>query len=69
MRNLHLQWNNTVLICYKLIRNSYDSVHKCMGRLRVQERDCKYIEVDRRLKEQFINGINNQAMTAEIIRE
>ena len=30
--------------------------------------ECKYKENDRRLKEQFINGMNDEAITAEIIR-
>ena len=30
---------------------------------------CKYKDRDRRLKEQFINGINNHTLTMEIIRE
>ena len=31
--------------------------------------ECKYKEKDRRLKEQFINGINDDKMMAEIIGE
>ena len=30
---------------------------------------CKYKEIDTRLKRQFINGTNNHTMTAEIIKE
>ena len=29
--------------------------------------ECKYKEYDRRVKEQFINGMNDQAFAAEII--
>ena len=39
-----------------------------MDRLRVKATECKYKEVDRRLKEQFSNGITDQTITAEIIR-
>ena len=31
--------------------------------------ECKYRELDRQLKEQFINGLNDKAMLDEIIRE
>ena len=31
--------------------------------------ECKYKETNKRLKEQFINGINDQTMTGEIIRK
>ena len=31
--------------------------------------ECKYTERDRRLKEQFINGINDDEMVTEIIHE
>ena len=31
--------------------------------------ECKYKEVDRQLKEQFIHGLNDDEMLAEIIRE
>ena len=36
-------------------------------RIQVNEFDCK--EKDRRLKEQFINGINNDNIMTELIRE
>ena len=31
--------------------------------------ECKYKEVDRQLKEQFIHGLNDDEMLAEVIRE
>ena len=31
--------------------------------------ECRYKHIDSRLKEQFINGINDQMITAEITRE
>ena len=40
-----------------------------MDRLRIKAVECKYREWDRRLKEQFINGINSQTKTVEIIRK
>ena len=40
-----------------------------MGRLRKKETDYRYKEVGKRLKEQFINGINEKLLTAETKRE
>ena len=40
-----------------------------MGRLQVKAADCKYKENDRKLKEQFTSGINNEAIIAKIIKE
>ena len=40
-----------------------------MGRLRLAAVEYNYREVDRQLKEQFINGLNDNDMFAEIIRE
>ena len=40
-----------------------------MGHLRIKANECKYKERDRRLKEQFINGINDDDMMTEIISE
>ena len=40
-----------------------------MGRLRLALVECNYREVDRQLKEQFIHGLNDNDMFAEIIRE
>ena len=34
-----------------------------MGRLRMKVAECRYKVSDRRLKEQFINNINGEAMT------
>ena len=49
-------------IC-KLIRQSNESVKEWIGRLRTAE------EIDRQLNEQFIHGLNDEEMPAEIIRE
>ena len=40
-----------------------------MGRLRAAAVECNYKEIDRQLKEQFIHGLNDEKMLAEIIRE
>ena len=40
-----------------------------MGRLQVKTEDCKGKEKDRRLKEQFTNGMNDEAITADVIKE
>ena len=40
-----------------------------MGRLRIKATEYKYKENDRRLKQQFTNGINNEVIIAEIIKE
>ena len=40
-----------------------------MGRLRLTVAECNYREVDRQLKEQFVHGLNNNDMLAEITRE
>ena len=39
-----------------------------MDRLCVKVTDCKYIEHDTRLKDQFINGLDVENMVEEIIR-
>ena len=40
-----------------------------MGRLQVKAKECKHKEYGRRLKEQFMNGMNNEATTAKITKE
>ena len=40
-----------------------------MGHLGIKANKCEYKERDRRLKEQFINGINDDDMITENIRE
>ena len=51
------------------MRHSDESSEEWMGRLKVKATDCKYKDGGRNLKEQFINGTNDQAMTAEIMKE
>ena len=53
----------------KLVCHLNESVEEWMGRLRTAVVECKYKEVDRQLKEQFIHGLNDNEMLAEIIRE
>ena len=40
-----------------------------MSHLRIKANECNYKEHDRPLKEQFINGINDEMMTAKILKE
>ena len=50
----------------KLMRDSEESVEEWKGRMRVKVTDCKYKEVDGRLKEQSINHTKHQTMTTDI---
>ena len=40
-----------------------------MGRLIIKAAECKYLEYNRRLREQFINGLNDEDITAQITKE
>ena len=40
-----------------------------MGHLSIKANECEYKEGDKRLKEQFINRINDDKMMSEIIKE
>ena len=40
-----------------------------MGRIRTAVVECKNKEVGRQIKEQFINGLNDNEMLTEVIRE
>ena len=40
-----------------------------MGRLRLATGECSYQEIDRQIKDQFIYGLNDTDMLAEIIRQ
>ena len=53
----------------KLKKKSHESPQKWMGRLHIKAMDCKYREYDRRLKEQFVNGLDNENIIAEILKE
>ena len=53
----------------KLYRYEHENVEEWMGRLWVAAVECNYHEVNRHLKEQFINGLNDKCMLEEIIKE
>ena len=53
----------------KLLRDNNESAKLLMGHLRIKVNEHNYQKLDRRLKEQFINGINDKALTSEIIKE
>ena len=44
-------------------------VEEWMGRLHIAAIECNYQDVDRQLKEQFINSLNDKHMLEEIIKE
>ena len=54
---------------HKLIRQSNENTEEWMGRLRTAVVKYNYKDIDRQLKEQFIHGLNDEEMLAEIIRE
>ena len=54
---------------HKLVCWSNESVEEWMGRLRTAAVQCKYKELDRQLKEQFIHCLNDDEMLVEVIRE
>ena len=56
------------LWCYKLSRKSEAPIQEWIGRIQIKAGECKNQENDRRLKEQFINGMNDEAITAKIIK-
>ena len=50
-------------------RQTKENAKEWMGRLRLAVVECNYREVDRQLKEQFLQGLNDNDMLTEIIRE
>ena len=40
-----------------------------MGRLQIKATYCKYQEYERRLKVQFLNGLNDETIIAMIIKD
>ena len=46
-----------------------ENAEEWMGRLRLAAVECKYREIDRQLKGQFIHRLNDNDTLAEIIRE
>ena len=65
------QFNETIksLQFHKLSRQNFENAEEWMGRLRLAAVDYNYKERERQLKEQFIHGLNDTDMLAEIIME
>ena len=65
------QFNKTIksLQFRKLCRSEDESAEEWMGWLHMAVAECRYKEIDRQLKEQFIHGLNDKIMLNEIIRE
>ena len=63
------QYNETGLSMQysKLHRKDDETSEDWVCRLKVMAANCKYKKKDRHLKEQFINGLNNNGMVVEII--
>ena len=53
----------------KLKRERNENAEGWMGHLRIKANECGYKDKDRKLKEQFINGINYNDMMTEIKRK
>ena len=70
-KQFKLQCNEMIRLLqfHKMVCCSNESLKELMGRLRTPAVECKYKEVDRQLKEQFIHGLNDKEMLAEVIRE
>ena len=66
---MHEKAENTVLQYCKLIRGQNGNETEWMGYLKIKADKCGYIDKYRRLKEQFINGINDNNIMNEIIIE
>ena len=64
-------FNETIksLQFHKINRQTKENAEEWMGRLRLTVVEHNYGKVDRKLKEQFIHGFNDNDMLAEIIRE
>ena len=66
-----MQHNDTILsleYC-NLVRKCNETVEQWTGQIRVKGNEYKYKQRDRRLREQFINGINHQVMTEGMAKE
>ena len=63
------QHNETILSLQycKLIREQSENAEGLKGHLKIQTNICKYKERDRILKEQFITGLNDDYILAEIM--
>ena len=66
-----LQYNEIIksLQFCKLCRQANKSAKEWMVKLRIAATECNYKEIDRQLREQFIHGLNDSAMSTEIIKE
>ena len=53
----------------KLQRKVNKFTQEWMGRLHIKAAECNYKEHDGHLKDQFINGINDEEIMQEIIKE
>ena len=53
----------------KLSRQNNENSKQWGGRLRIMAAECNYKELDRYLKQQCINGLNDDDMMVEIILE
>ena len=63
---------NEIITSLQFNKLSRQNGGKCwgwMGRLWLSAIECKYKELDRQLKEQFIHSLSDTDMLAEIIRE
>ena len=52
-----------------LVRQSNENEEEWMASLRIAAAECSYKEIDRKLKEQYIHGLNDHNMVIEIIKE
>ena len=52
-----------------MAREGRENAEEWMGHLSIEESECDYKEKVRKLKELFINGMNDDDMMTEIIRE
>ena len=65
-------WHNRIipsLQYHRLHKKDNEMAQKWMGRLRLEATECKYKEYDALLTEQSINGLNDNGMVDEILKE
>ena len=59
-----------ISVQYQILhRKSNESAQECIGRLWVKVTECEYKEYNGLLIEQFINGLHDQGMISETLRE
>ena len=66
---LHYSEKMKSLQFHKPVRQHNESAEEWIGKLRIAAIECNYKEVDMQLKEQFIHGLSDSEMLAEIIWE